>query len=202
MKRWARRIRGAIGMGVAWAAAWALGGMLIGVTSILFPGRLWDRVFALFDAPLPALAVPGFVGGAIFSVVLGIAGRRRRFDQLSLPRFAAWGAAGGLLLSLVPAGMATIGLATFNVDPWRFTATIAGPLIVLSALSAAGSLALARRGANRDRQGGQSHPGDARAIGADAPDLIGGASSSVDAPLGAPPRERERTERKRGRRDG
>jgi hypothetical protein len=59
---------------------------------------------------LPALAVPGFVGGACFSVVLGIAGRRRRFEDLSLSRFAAWGALGGLLLSLVPAAMVAVGL--------------------------------------------------------------------------------------------
>lgn len=149
MTKWLRRIRGAVGMGVTWAFAWALTGLLIGVTSRIFPGRLWDRVFAVFDAPLPALAIPGFVGGAIFSIVLGIAGRRRRFEQLSLPRFAAWGAVGGLLLSLVPAGMAAVRLATFEVEVWRFTATIAGPLIVLSALSAAGSLALARWGERR-----------------------------------------------------
>ena len=57
MKKWLRRIRGAVGMGL----------------------------------PLPVLAIPGFFGGAFFSTVLGIAGRRHRFDELSLPRFAAWG---------------------------------------------------------------------------------------------------------------
>ena len=40
----------------------------------------------------------GFVGGAVFSMVLGIAEGRRRFDQLSLTRFAAWGAVGTFLL--------------------------------------------------------------------------------------------------------
>ena len=160
MTRWVRRLRGAIGMGVTWAFAWALTGLLIGVTSRIFPAPFWARVFAVFDAPLPALAIPGFVGGALFSVVLGLAGRRRRFDQLSIPRFAAWGAIGGLLLSLVPAGMAAVRLATFEVDVWQLTATIAGPLIVLSALSAAGSLALARRG--ESRPGDRTLPRDQR----------------------------------------
>ncbi|MDH4348941.1 MAG: hypothetical protein OEW17_09055, partial [Gemmatimonadota bacterium] len=102
MSQWQRRIRGAVGMGLTWALAWALVGLLIGVTSNLLPGLPWDAFFEVFDAPLPALAIPGFVGGALFSMVLGIAGRRRRFAELSLPRFAAWGAVGGLLLSLVP----------------------------------------------------------------------------------------------------
>ncbi len=92
MKRWLRRIRGAVGMGLTWAVGWALFGVLIGIASLLLPGLPWDLFFEVFDAPLPALAVRGFVGGAFFSTVLGIAGRRRRFDELSLPRFAAWGA--------------------------------------------------------------------------------------------------------------
>jgi hypothetical protein len=150
MKRWLRRIRGAIGMGLNWAAGWALFGVLIGVTSILLPWLPWELFFEVFDAPLPALAIPGFVGGALFSTVLGIAGRRRRFDELSLPRFTAWGAVGGLLLSLVPAAMVAVGLASANVDLWLFTAVIGGPLTLLSAGSAAGSLALARMAEKRE----------------------------------------------------
>jgi hypothetical protein len=79
---WMRRIRGALGMGLTWAAGWAVAGILIGVSSLILPFLPWDVFFRVFDAPLPMLAVPGFVGGAIFSVVLGIAGRRHRFDVL------------------------------------------------------------------------------------------------------------------------
>ena len=153
MQNWLRRIRGAGGMGLTWAAGWALTGLLIGVASNLLPGLPWDAFFEVFDAPLPALAIPGFVGGSIFSVVLGVAGRDRRFAELSLPRFAAWGALGGLLLSLVPAVMVTVGLATFRGGApglWLFTAVISGPLAVLSAASATGSLALARRSEHRE----------------------------------------------------
>ena len=78
MGSWLRRLRGAIGMGVTWAVGWALFGVTIGVLSILTPWLPWGLFFAVFDAPLPALAVPGFVGGTIFSLVLGVAGRRRR----------------------------------------------------------------------------------------------------------------------------
>ena len=151
MQRWLKRIRGAIGMGLTWAVGWALCGVLIGVTSILLPGLPWDSFFEVFDAPLPALAVPGFVGGALFSVVLGIVGRRRRFDEMSLPRFAALGAVGGVLLSLVPAAFVVTGLGTPapGLHLWRTTFAIMGPLALLSALSAAGSLMLARQGQRR-----------------------------------------------------
>jgi hypothetical protein len=139
-------------MGLTWAAGWALFGVLIGVTSRLLPGLPWDSFFEVFDAPLPALAIPGFFGGALFSMVLGIAGRRRRFDELSLPRFAAWGAVGGLLLSLMPAALVAVGVASLerpDAGLWKITATIGGPLILLSAVSACGSLMLARLAVDR-----------------------------------------------------
>jgi hypothetical protein len=141
-------------MGLIWAAGWALVGVLIGVTSKVLPGLpFWDAFFDLFDAPLPALAIPGFVGGVLFSMVLGIAGRRRRFEELSLPRFAAWGALGGLLLSLVPAALVAVGLASLgrpDLGLWQITAAISAPLILLSAVSASVSLLLARKAESRD----------------------------------------------------
>jgi hypothetical protein len=146
-----KRIRGAIGMGLTWAAGWAVFGILIGISSRLFPDILpWDAFFNVFDAPLPALAVPGFVGGALFSIVLGIAGRGRKFSDLSVPAFAAWGAFGGLMLSLLPALLVALGLASRGEDgtlgTWQLTVTIAVPLVLLSAISAAVSLIVARLG--------------------------------------------------------
>jgi hypothetical protein len=135
-------------MGLTWAAGWAIGGLLIGVASVLTPWLPWQAFFSVFDAPRPALAVPGFFGGVLFSTVLRIAGRHRGFDELSLPRFMAWGALGGVLLSLIPATMVGIGLASIGkgaLGIWQFTAVIIGPLTLLSAGSAAGSLILARR---------------------------------------------------------
>ena len=153
MKKWLRRTRGAVGMGLTWAAGWALAGLLIGVTSKLLPGLPWDAFFEVFDAPLPALAIPGFFGGAFFSVVLGIAGRRRRFDELSLPRFAAWGALGGLLLTLFPFALVAVGLASTEgstLGAWQVIRAISGPFILLSAVSASGSLMLARKAEKRE----------------------------------------------------
>ncbi len=111
MKSWLRRIRGAVGMGLTWAFTGALVGAGIELIHNIWPNPLGSAV----DIWPAMLAYPGFVGGVVFSVVLGIAARRRRFDELSLPQFALWGAVGGALLSLVPAALVALGLATPNV---------------------------------------------------------------------------------------
>src|SRR4051812_31181279 len=93
MKKWLRRIRGAIGMGLTWAATWGAAGMIVMLGFLLATG-------SRPDAPFPLLfGAFGFVAGVIFSGVLGVVEGRRRFDQVSLSRFAAWGAAAGFLLS-------------------------------------------------------------------------------------------------------
>ena len=145
---WLRRIRGAIGMGITWAIVWGLAGLGIGALSLVTPWLPWDTFFRVFDAPLPALAVPGFVGGMLFSLVLGVAARHRRFEELSLPRFTAFGAVGGVLLSLVPAATLGAGLGTLRegLNIWQLTAAISIPTVLLGAASAAATLSIARKG--------------------------------------------------------
>ena len=82
MKQWLRRIRGAIGIGLTWAAVWFGAGILLARV----PGFYSDLPFALLFAPL------GFVTGVIFSGTLVAVERRRRLDRGSLSRFAGWGA--------------------------------------------------------------------------------------------------------------
>lgn len=154
MPKWLKRIRGAIGMGLTWALGWGLSGILIGVASKLFPWLpFWDTFFNVFDAPLPALAVPGFFGGVFFSIVLGIAGRRHRFSELSVRSFALWGALGGVLLSLFPVSLVAAGLASANRPIWELltvTAVASVPIILLSSGFAAGYLTIARRAEQRE----------------------------------------------------
>ncbi len=137
MKKWLKRIRGAVGMGLTWAAGWS------GVFVILALVRVFGTLGLLDYVGLAVLfGMVGFVGGAAFSVVLGITEGRRRFDELSLRRFAFWGAVGGLLGSMAFAWVAGATLAD---------AVIAGVVMTLTgAGSASGSLALARR-ADRGR---------------------------------------------------
>jgi hypothetical protein len=149
MGKWKKRIRGALGMGISWAALWAVGGVLLGLSSNVFPFLPWHYFFEIFDAPLPALAVPGFIGGILFSLVLGVSGRGSRLSDLSMSRFVTWGAAGGFLLSLVPAALTALGLAHVDgetaLGTWKLTAAIMPPLMLLSSASAAVSLFIARR---------------------------------------------------------
>jgi len=132
MGTWTRRIRGAIGMGITWAAAWSAAG---GVPRWVFGVNT--------DAPLPLVfGVFGFIAGVIFSGVLVLTERRRRFDQMSLPRFAGWGAVGGLFVSALVAKAASLG--------WGDVLALAPTLAGASAVCAAGSLGLARRGVRRE----------------------------------------------------
>lgn len=140
MKRWFRKVRGALGLGFAWGGLGFALGMGIELIHNIWPNPLGGAV----DIWPMTLALPGLLGGVAFSTVLGIAGRNKRFNELSIPRFAIWGAIGGLMVSLFPAGMVALGLASANVPVWEITAWLAGPCTVGGAVAASGSLALAR----------------------------------------------------------
>jgi len=151
MNIWVRRIRGALGMGLTWAATGFLAGMGIELIHNLWPNALGAAV----DIWPAVLAYPGFLGGVAFSAVLGIAGRRRRFDHLSMAGVAAWGALGGMLVSLFPAAMVAMGLATPNVPIWQITLWLLGPFTIGGALAASASLALATRAEHQTLQRGE-----------------------------------------------
>lgn len=137
-------------MGIVWAIAWSLTGILIGVISSLVPGILDTAIFRVLDAPLPALGVPGFFGGVFFSIVLGVAARKQRFRDLSMRRFSAWGALGGLLLALFPLLLVAVGLASPSGDDptliYKAVGIIALPFMLMGAACAAATLAIARKG--------------------------------------------------------
>lgn len=147
MKTGLRRIRGAVGMGLTWAAGWAPVGMLIALVMEALHGL---PVGQLVEIWVLSLGVLGFVGGAIFSTVLPIAEGRRRFDELSLSRFGAWGALGGLVLGGLAVAGGLVG-AGFGSGLGLREAVIIGTATLLSAGSASGSLALARGAEDRDR---------------------------------------------------
>lgn len=133
MRRWLRRIRAAMRMGVAWGLAWFAAGMVL----LLIVGP------HAADVPFPiGFGFLGFLAGALFSLILGLVERGRGFHQLSLPRFAGWGAAGGLLFAVLFVLTVTLTGAGALLGDLVFL----GPLFAAAgAASAAGSLALARR---------------------------------------------------------
>lgn len=135
MNRWPRRIRGAVGMGVVWAIGGAgIGGMIELLDNVL-PGGL--AMASAVDMWPQTLAIPSFMLGVVFAVVLGVVGARRRFDELSVPQFAAWGAMAGLLLGLWP--------VSNGAPPYALAVTS-----IWSAIAASGSPALARRAEYRE----------------------------------------------------
>jgi hypothetical protein len=139
MKQWGRRIRAAIGMGLTWGVVWSGAGALLARV----PGFYSDLPFALLFAPL------GFVTGIIFSGILVVVERRRRFDRVSIPRFAAWGALSGLLLS----GIFAVAAALRGQTAWGEFLVFGPPLTMASAVCAAGSLAMARRAEMQELRG-------------------------------------------------
>ena len=170
MKEWLRRIRGALGMGLTWAVGGFLVGSGIEIISNVWPTPLGSMV----DIWPAALGFPAFFGGVVFSTVLGIAGRRRRFDELSLPRFAAWGAVSGLLVGLIPAAMVAVGVASANVDLWLLTAALSGLVALLTAVSATGSLALARMAEDRALLEASEDVAEVGLTEGEAQELLGG----------------------------
>lgn len=155
MGKWLRRIRGAIGMGLTWAAAWFAAGLVL----LLIVG------IGAADVPFPLFfALLGFLAGVTFSGVLGIVEGRRRFDQMSLPRFAAWGGVGGFLLSVLMA--AALGGDAFPVLAVVFTLSGAG--------CAAASLALARMAEDRELLDASEDVDEAGLTEDEARELLGG----------------------------
>jgi hypothetical protein len=132
-------------MGLTWGGVGFVVGMGIELIHNIWPNPLGSMV----DVWPAVLAYPGFLGGVAFSAVLGMLGRRRRFDELSVPGIAAWGALGGLVVSLIPAAMVGLGLATPNIPLWQITAALIVPCTLGSAIAASGSLVLARWAENR-----------------------------------------------------
>ena len=131
---WLRLIRGALGMGLAWAIAWGSAGLLFEVIWELLPGF---PLRSLVGYLAEAVTIPGFLAGVIFFLVLRIAEDDHGFDELSYPRSAAWGALSGLVLGVLV-------IATLFPNQWLPAALMINPSIVLSAVSAAGLQLLAK----------------------------------------------------------
>lgn len=161
MKPWLKRVRAAVSMGVTWAVVWAPVAVLVGM--IVDPDGSMDEMWVMVGA------LPGFLGGVVFATVLGIAARRRRFDELSLPRFAACGALAGLLVGVLPFAL---GASTTGRPPWLLAAIVIASITLLSAGSAAASLALARAAEKRALRGADLDVGELERPGGEAPQRV------------------------------
>jgi hypothetical protein len=131
MKKWFERVSRAVVMGLAWAAAWIPVGVLAGLVIVgeAEPEHIGGPLYA------------GFLCGALFAAVAGIAAGRRRLDELSVAQAGARGAVSGLLVGVLPFVLG--GNLSGGPSPW-LDAGIIGGLTLLSAMTAVGSVLLAR----------------------------------------------------------
>ena len=146
LKKWLRRMRGAFKMGLTWGFTWFAAGMVMMLGALLLTGSTGA------DVPYPVgFGVLGFLAGVTFSGFLVIGEGRRRFDEMSLPRFAGWGAVGGLsfsVLFVLTAAAFTEGAAFIQ------NLVFLGPLFAgIGASIATVTLALARRAQNKELRG-------------------------------------------------
>jgi MFS family permease len=114
---------------------WAPFGVLAGV--ILDPTGTMDE-------PWPALgAYPGFLCGIAFSIVLALVARRRGLAELPLSQVAVWGTISGLLV-IAPLFTGLLGTPNTEHALWQWRFVILGAVILLSSISAVGSVLVAR----------------------------------------------------------
>jgi hypothetical protein len=156
MRKGLRRIRGAIGVGVTWAAAW----FAVGFVPRWVLGIDGDLPFPLLFGAL------GFIAGVTFSGLLVLTEGHRRLDQMSLPRFAGWGATGGLLVSALFVRGASLG--------WGEVLAISASFALACAVSASASLVVARRAARRELPDSRVDATEAELTDPEPRNLLGG----------------------------
>lgn len=148
MPGWLRVIRGMIGTGLTFATGVGVVASLIFVlpTWLLLGGDSGREMLVMVIKS----SIWAFPIGVAFAGVLAITARGLPFDKLSLPRFAALGAGGGLLL---------FGLLAVNAwQAWSVSEAIANLalLTLLGGGSATATLMLARRAGSALKSGDES----------------------------------------------
>ncbi len=110
MRRWLRKIRGALGIAFAWAASWAVAETVI-VGGLVLAGGSTLPAGALGAIALSGAGV-GFLSGLAFSAVFGAINRHRTLDDIRVGPTALLGAAaGGIVPALISASTIAPGLA-------------------------------------------------------------------------------------------
>lgn len=135
MKAWLRWVAGTVGLSLGWAVAWAVIGALIRAVD---PN---GAASGLWLGPEIGMA-PGFLGGILFSLLFAVAASGRGLASASFTKVVVCGTIAGLALGALPFAINT---PPEDVPPWLVGGVVIGSMTVLGALTAAGSLALARR---------------------------------------------------------
>ena len=142
VRKWLRRIRDVVLMGLAWAVVWGPIGVLIGL--------IVDADGSMDEMWVAVGAYPGFLCGAVFSVLIGVSKGDRRLDRLSLSQVGIRGALSGFLVGAFPFAL----LASNDAEGfrgWRLGVLVITAFTLLSSASAAGSVRLAKWWARKGR---------------------------------------------------
>jgi len=136
------RLRGIIGTALVWAVVW----LPLGELLVLYRNSQSVECFACARASFVLAIWTGWgaFSGAVFATVLMITERRHSFADLSIRRFALWGALGAVS---VPAAITVWDVTNFAgpYPDWGFASVAMTLSALLGAGCAAGTLALARR---------------------------------------------------------
>ncbi|MDP2956426.1 MAG: hypothetical protein Q8N53_08385 [Longimicrobiales bacterium] len=139
MKSLLRKLRGVLGTGLTWAAAWSVAGTILqGGLALLGIARAPDIAVAPF-----MWGLMGFYGGSMFGALLSLTEGRRTLEKLRIGRVAGWGALAGFAVPIV------YNLMRGDPNAISMMLVLTNAVIVapLSAASAAGMTALAQRAA-------------------------------------------------------
>lgn len=139
---WLRRVRGAVGIGLAWALPWWIVGTALSpyLRSLAkaMPARSLGE--AMLDGSL--IGWYGFLAGITFSFVLGVAGRRRGFTDLTTSRMMKYAFTSSALLM----GPPMVYMLAGRADGWRLQdAVYLSAGVILTAACSVGTLIAARR---------------------------------------------------------
>ena len=135
VRTWLRRIRVAALLGLAWAAAWAPVGVLLGL--------IVDSDGSMDEMWVAVGGYPGFLCGVVFCAMLGFAKGRGRFEEYPLARAGAFGAVSGVLVGALPF-VVLVSNETGDPRGQLLGALIIASITLSSAVSAAGSVVLAK----------------------------------------------------------
>ena len=142
-----RRARGVLGIALIWGIPWFVMGGAVGLYGMAnTPTKGPEANLRFVGWMALGWALWGFLSGGIFALAVAGLERRRTLAQLSGRRVALWGALGALAL---PTAFLGFVWATGGSVTWQGLAVTLPVSAALGAGCAAGTLALAQRGASR-----------------------------------------------------
>ena len=132
-----RRLRGLLGLSLAWSAAWIVLGLVV---YFVVEGGISARPIRWGHVPNLAtrLAIIGALGGFSFGLLITVLEHRRSFGSLTFRRMALWGALAGCAFPLIL-------VSTSAITAGGEEALVFGIFGSVGMLTSVVTLALARR---------------------------------------------------------